>query len=720
LIFLFDTPSFLLNIVTVIVVFFLAVIIWNRRPAPGAAPFTIYLLVALVWIILRSFNVAAVEFSTKVFLGKLTYFGTTALLITWLCFALDYTGSKWWRRGRNQLLLCSIPAISAIILIVNRGDLNGWLNLYPDIEASTFIVVWARSPLVWVETAYLGIILLAGYFVLGRFALRSQTNQRWMIVAVLSATLIPVVSHAASSVGYFPVKGMDLTPFAMMLAGIVYATTIFRFHFLDIIPIARGTLVENIPSAIVVLNKDRCIADINPAARQMICPEQTLVLGKSIEKVCPWLNEKISDVEKEVRDEIFFSPDASGLYLDLTTLPLRDRKSAIKGQVVIIRDVTEPKKACEALEASEIKYRSLVNNLKLGIFRSTPQGRHLEVNKAMETITGYSREELLNMEIKDLYIRPDERQSILEQSFSSPEKASREAWNRKKDGTPIMVAITITPVKGTDGSLLFYDGILEDITERKKLAEQIQDLYEKEKNQRQELEAEAKARGFFINALGHELRTPLTPIVASANLLKEYLNLGPEKTESKLINSVCNGAQVLAKRLEELLDLGKISRGDFTFNLQPVNMKVLIEQASSHFKLLVAQYEQNIIFEISDNIPLLTADPARLGQVLENLVSNACRLSPRGGKVILRLIKGDDGVRVDVQDEGKEISIEERKRLFQPYHRVEQDRLRFPGLGLGLAISKRIIEAHQGKMWITSQPGQGNTFSFLLPIQTQH
>jgi PAS domain S-box-containing protein len=719
MIFQFSSFSFYFDIAAIIVLLVIALAVWTRRPAPGAVPFSLFLLAVIVWIFIRSFAVAAVEFETKIFLGELTYMVTIAICILWLSFALDYSGSVWWKRPRNLILLCLVPIATAIILIINRPEVLTWLLLIPDVSSSTSIIVWQKGPFTLLQVVYIYSILLAGTLLLLRYTFRVRPGDRWKTIAILIGALIPITAHGMNAMGIFPIPGLDVTAIALFISSIILATIVLRFRFLDIVPVARGVLVENLPDGILVLDRKGVVADLNPSAAKIIGLSQATASGKLIADICPWLNQLILSNSNNEHTGAFSVLAGTGQDLEINILPLKNQKSSFKGLLVVLKDVTERKKTGEALQDSEEKYRSLVHNIMQGVFRITPSGRYLEVNQAMETITGYSREELLNIDINDLYVHPVDWQEILNQSVSTPKKANQEAWIKKKDGTLILIAVSITPVRNPDGSILYCDGIQEDITEKKKLVEQIKELYEKEKQQRLELEEEAKARGLFISVLGHELRTPLTSIITSADLLKNSSPKDPESIEARLIGNVFKGAQALVQRLDELLELGRFSRGEVKLRIQSFDIKQLVESVASRFRPEVQVNGQQLVLDLASKLPPLPVDPFRLEEVLVNLLSNASRFSPPGGKVFLRTKEAYGGVLVEVQDEGKEISLEEQKRLFQPYHRIEQDRSRFPGLGLGLAISRQIIEAHQGRIWVTSYPGKGNTFSILLRVKPQ-
>jgi PAS domain S-box-containing protein len=429
--------------------------------------------------------------------------------------------------------------------------------------------------------------------------------------------------------------------------------------------------------------------------------------------------EQISSAFGKANFETSFKKrDGSQISVSITAKPIEDKTGKIVYIDGILEDITERLNIERALEESEEKYHSLVENIKLGIFRTLPggKGKLVEVNKAMEELSGYSRDELLNLEVVNLYPSLEERKEFIHQLTLSPEKATLTSHLQRKDGTQIAIFMIAKAIKDKTGRLLFVDGTIEDITERKKMEERIIDLYQMEKKQRQELEEEAKARGMFIDVLAHELRTPLTPILVSTGIFSELL--GNEKgVRGKLAANLYTSTKVLTTRLEELLEVARYSRGTFKLEKQPVDTIKYLNEAISHFKPSLDQRGQSLIIEIAGDLPVAEIDRSRLEQVIINLLSNASKFSPEKGNISFRARKQNDEILVEVQDEGIGISPEESKRIFQPYHRVEQDRLKFPGLGLGLAVAKQIVEAHGGQIWVISKPEQGSTFCFTVPVK---
>jgi signal transduction histidine kinase len=281
-----------------------------------------------------------------------------------------------------------------------------------------------------------------------------------------------------------------------------------------------------------------------------------------------------------------------------------------------------------------------------------------------------------------------------------------------------------------NASFFYYQGrpviltIIRDISERKQAeadlkmsAKKLDELLQKEKIQTRELQEETRARGMFIDVLAHELKTPLTPILASTGMLNDLLR-NNKGVQGRLAANVFTSAQVLSNRLDELLEVARYSRGTFKLKREPVETGKYLNAVISRFKPSIDQRGQTLKVEIAQDLPVVEIDQSRFEQVLINLLSNASKFSPQNGHVTFRSRMQGDDLLVEVQDDGIGISTEESLRIFQPYHRVEQDRLKFPGLGLGLAVAKQIAEAHGGRIWIDSELGHGSTFSVTIPVKS--
>lgn len=222
----------------------------------------------------------------------------------------------------------------------------------------------------------------------------------------------------------------------------------------------------------------------------------------------------------------------------------------------------------------------------------------------------------------------------------------------------------------------------------------------------------------FIDTLSHELKTPLTSIIAAAGLLAEELETTGDESHQRLIQTIIQNAGTLETRLAELMDIVKTGSGKIQLQLEPVDMKSLLLGTCMQVSPLIQGKGQRLNTELPASLPIIHGDGQRLEQAVLNLLTNATKFTPKGGTITLRAQRLDTGMVIEVQDTGIGIAREERDRLFQPYSRLNSDRQRHPGLGLGLALAKQVVELHGGKIWVESEPGKGSTFAFSLPQRT--
>ena len=219
----------------------------------------------------------------------------------------------------------------------------------------------------------------------------------------------------------------------------------------------------------------------------------------------------------------------------------------------------------------------------------------------------------------------------------------------------------------------------------------------------------------FIDTLSHELKTPLTSIIAAAGLLEEELQSTTDESHHKLILTIIRNANSLESRLAELLDIVKTGSGKLQIQFEPVDIKSLILGTCMQISPLLRNKGQKLNTDLPDSLPIIRGDGQRLEQVLLNLMTNATKFTQDGGNITVKVRQQDTGLVVEVKDDGIGIPKEQHDRLFKPYSRVHADRQRHPGLGLGLALSKQVVELHGGRIWVDSEPGKGSTFSFFLP-----
>jgi len=241
-------------------------------------------------------------------------------------------------------------------------------------------------------------------------------------------------------------------------------------------------------------------------------------------------------------------------------------------------------------------------------------------------------------------------------------------------------------------------------------------LYDSERTMRAELEKRDEQKTEFLHSVGHELKTPLTAIISSSELLSEDSSTS-HKLRERLIANIRTSANSMNRRVTELLDLAQMQIGGLKIESEPLEMSHAITEVASQLRILFEKKEQALTLEIPDSLSRVNADKGKLEQVLFNLLSNANKFSPAGSDITLRAREVDRRIIVEVEDSAPVVTEREKTKLFDAYYRGEDTGKgkQFPGLGLGLAISKKLVELHGGEIWVESKRERGNTFAFSLP-----
>jgi len=220
----------------------------------------------------------------------------------------------------------------------------------------------------------------------------------------------------------------------------------------------------------------------------------------------------------------------------------------------------------------------------------------------------------------------------------------------------------------------------------------------------------------FVAATIHELKTSLTAIIVSAELLADELQPDEKRIQERLIQSITRNARVMEERLSRFSEIGRFLEGDLRFLPEPLEIGRVIRDATTRLYPETQNRRQSVTVEVPDSLPPVKADRQYLEQILLTLVDNASKFTPEGGQIKVSAWQDGNSLVVQVSDTGIGIPAEEQEQVFQPYYRVKQGgRRKYPGSGLGLAVTKFLVELHGGEMWLKSVVGQGSRFFFSLP-----
>ena len=350
-------------------------------------------------------------------------------------------------------------------------------------------------------------------------------------------------------------------------------------------------------------------------------------------------------------------------------------------------------------------------------------------NAGAERLFGYTADEMIGTSVARIAVPGEEHstQEHLEHMLEKDGMHSYEVERMHKSGELIDVAITLSPLRDDDGGIVGVSSILRDISDRKELEAQRERLLARERNARADAEY-ARAiveeqnerlrqldvlKDEFVASVSHELRTPLTSISGYLELLLEAGGLSEQ--QEQFLGVVSRNAERLLRVVGDLLFVAQLKSSQVVLELAPVDLTDLVGSAVQSVAPLAHDRGIDLRLDCQTLLPL-TGDAGRLGQMIDNLLTNALKFTPHGGRVEVRSFAQDDGVCVQVRDTGMGIAEEDQQRLFERFFRTSEAQAEaIQGTGLGLSIVAAIVEAHCGSIEVESEPGVGTTFTVVLP-----
>jgi len=436
-----------------------------------------------------------------------------------------------------------------------------------------------------------------------------------------------------------------------------------------------------------------------------------LIIPADRQKEESGLLRKVVETELEPYESTRRKKDGSLIYVDVSTKAVRNAEGQVDFILSTNKDVTRLK----VLRDAELADARLVvdNVLDYAIFMLDPAGKVASWNLGAERIKGYAASEILGKEFSVFYPQADIQNGKPARELALAKEHGRfedEGWRLRKDGSRFWANVVITALYDRQGILRGFSKVSRDITERKRIE---QALHEKNI----ELQNAAESKNRFLANMSHELRTPLNGIIGFAEFLADGKpgQLNPKQKE--YLDDILSSGRHLLQLINDVLDLAKVEANKMDLHPEKFSLAKAIEGVCAVAKPIAQNKAIEIGIEVAPELGDVVLDQQKFKQVLYNLVSNAIKFTDDGGQVEVRATPHDERLfKLTVRDTGIGIRAEDLSRLFTEFEQLESGTSRrYEGTGLGLALTRKIVELQGGTIGVESEVGRGSTFSVILP-----
>jgi len=396
--------------------------------------------------------------------------------------------------------------------------------------------------------------------------------------------------------------------------------------------------------------------------------------------------------------------------------PIREGDGPVAGAVLVFRDVTEEDAARLALRDQQFYTRSLIESSIDALMTTDPVGIISDANRQMEMLTGCTRDELIGSPFKVYFTDPARAEAGINQVLREGRVSNYELTARARDGRQTAVSYNATTFHNRNRILQGVVAAARDVTERKRLDLVLQEKNSELESARAVAERANHAKSNFLSSMSHELRTPLNAILGFAQLMASSAP-PPSVAQKRSVDQILKAGWYLLELINEILDLALIESGKLTMSREPVSLTEVMLECRAMIEPQARERGIGLIFPAFEAPYFVHADRTRLKQVLINLIFNAIKYNRTAGTVTVECgLTPPDIIRVSVRDTGAGLAAEQLAQLFQPFNRLGRENSAEEGTGMGLVVSKRLVELMGGTIGVESVVGTGSVFWIELSL----
>ena len=492
------------------------------------------------------------------------------------------------------------------------------------------------------------------------------------------------------------------------------------------------SILTRLGEGIIAVDQQGRVDFMNPAAEALTGWRVADAAGRPIDSVV-WLVDEATRrrIENPVRAALagilqphggsrplLISSEGNETPVDVTASLIGDDPSTVLGAVMVLHDVTERRRIGQV----QSRWAAIVDSSQDAIASKTLEGVVLSWNAAAERLFGYTASEMVGRPITLIFPtdRLAEEVDFLGRLAKGERIENYDTIRVRKDGTPIDVSVTLSPIRDGSGRIVAVSKIARDVTARKRAEQDRAELLRREQAALHESLTLNRVKDEFIATLSHELRTPVNAICGWARLLGTGRLSGEEA--AKAIEVIARNATLQTQLINDLMDLSAVAVGKMRLNIGQVQLVEVVEASLASIRPSVTAKGLTLDASRSGDDMIVMADADRLQQIVWNLLSNALKFTPSGGRIEVRLERQADFARIVVADTGRGIAPEILPAIFDRFRQADATTTRrHGGLGLGLAIAKHLVELHGGSIWADSDGlGCGARFTVELSLLRGH
>jgi PAS domain S-box-containing protein len=420
---------------------------------------------------------------------------------------------------------------------------------------------------------------------------------------------------------------------------------------------------------------------------------------------------------EDIYELTYIRKDGTRLPAIVSVTALRDAHGKVIGYLLIgtdntVRKQVEAEQALldQRLRDQQFYTRSLIESNIDAIMTTDPRGIISDVNQQMELLTGCTRDELIGAPFKNYFTEPARAEAAITRVLREGKVTNYELTAQARDGKETVVSYNATTFHDRDRKLQGVFAAARDVTERKQFEQALQSNNVELESAKAVAEKANLAKSEFLSSMSHELRTPLNAVLGFAQLMASDTP-PPSPAQTQSIDQILKGGWYLLRLINEILDLAMIESGKVTMSQESMSLTDVLQDCQAMIEPQAQKRGIQMTFPHLDNLFFVHADRTRVKQVMINLLSNAIKYNRVGGAVVVECeMQAENRVRVRVKDTGTGLTADQLAQLFQPFNRLGQETSTEEGTGIGLVVTKQLVELMGGRIGVESNVGIGSTF----------